>query len=185
MSNRPLNWGWFIIGILKQNLCYPTSLALDCARHPDSLWKFLHGSQHCGHALLAAPTLVPWASKPVAFKGKIRKIATNIDKQWNIVGSFLTENPEASEKNLKTSNLQVLSPGFGGNTSFSPPFFFTPKLQKHISSLSLSVFFCFEAASAEHSLAFLCLALVFDPQLFLEIIYLTSGPKVVIIIHST
>ena len=138
MSNRPLNWGWFIIGILKQNLCYPTSLALDCARHPDSLWKFLHGSQHCGHALLAAPTLVPWASKPVAFKGKIRKIATNIDKQWNIVGSFLTENPEASEKNLKTSNLQVLSPGFGGNTSFSPPFFFTPKLQKHISSLSLS-----------------------------------------------
>ena len=27
---------------------------------PNPLGKFLHGSQNCGHALLAAPTLVPW-----------------------------------------------------------------------------------------------------------------------------
>jgi hypothetical protein len=183
MSNKPLNWGWFIIGILKQNLCYPTSLALDCARHPDPLWKFLHGSQHCGHALLAAPTLVPWASKPVAFKGKIRKITTNIDKQWSIVGSFLTENPEA-EKNLMPHPIcRSFRPVVGTHPSRLSS---SPQNCKNTSALSLSrCFFCFEAASAEHSLAFLCLALVFDPQLFFEIIYLMSGPEVVIIIHST
>lgn len=140
MSNKPLNWGWFIIGILKQNLCYPTSLALDCARHPDPLWKFLHGSQHCGHALLAAPTLVPWASKPVAFKGKIRKITTNIDKQWSIVGSFLTENPEA-EKNLMPHPIcRSFRPVVGTHPSRLSS---SPQNCKNTSalSLSLSVFF--------------------------------------------
>ena len=107
---------------------------------------------------------------------------------------LLTENPEEKRiwKHVCGSFRPVLVGTHPVNMNiYEPPeresvfvatFCLHPRTANNISSLSSrSVdYFCFKAASAEHSLAFLCWALVFDPQLTWHLPVVTWWPEVVI-----